>query len=307
MYDAQQGATSGAHIDMSTTSGTNLIHGQLYLHRGTNALNAAPFFRQRRSEYSGQRQESANASLHRRWHHRRPHHQGQALRIYQLPAHPRFRSGYRSLALDCSAGPHRFEPHASGPGSACKHLLGYKPNWERRCQPHSGRAVPVQVAQRTVPDPLVGWPDGRRNISRKRHQPRHRLFHIRSSRRQSRLEQESEGHSVRKILLPARPERCSLRLLGRPRIPAASRCRQPGRIAHQYPDASPEPEPDRGSRHSAREGLQHHRTAFHTAVLRRPNRDNRDQHLRLSVLPRHQHRRPVWREQFSQHRRRRHL
>ncbi|MGB7333684.1 MAG: TonB-dependent receptor [Terriglobales bacterium] len=44
MYDAQQGATSGAHIDMSTTSGTNSIHGQLYLHRGTNWLNAAPFF-----------------------------------------------------------------------------------------------------------------------------------------------------------------------------------------------------------------------------------------------------------------------
>jgi hypothetical protein len=44
MYDAQQGATSGAHIDMSTTSGTNAIHGQLYLHRGTDALNAAPFF-----------------------------------------------------------------------------------------------------------------------------------------------------------------------------------------------------------------------------------------------------------------------
>jgi hypothetical protein len=44
MYDAQQGATSGAHIDMSTTSGTNAIHGQLYLHRGTDWLNAAPFF-----------------------------------------------------------------------------------------------------------------------------------------------------------------------------------------------------------------------------------------------------------------------
>src|SRR3984885_2162131 len=27
MYDAQQGSTSGAHIDMSTTSGTNSIHG----------------------------------------------------------------------------------------------------------------------------------------------------------------------------------------------------------------------------------------------------------------------------------------
>jgi hypothetical protein len=44
MYDAQQGATSGAHIDMSTTSGTNAIHGQLYLHRETDWLNAAPFF-----------------------------------------------------------------------------------------------------------------------------------------------------------------------------------------------------------------------------------------------------------------------
>src|ERR1700723_2222637 len=44
MYDAQQGATSGAHIDLSTTSGTNNYHGNLYLHRATNWLNAAPFF-----------------------------------------------------------------------------------------------------------------------------------------------------------------------------------------------------------------------------------------------------------------------
>ena len=44
MYDAQQGSTSGAHIDMSTASGTNDIHGQLYVHRGTNWLNAAPYF-----------------------------------------------------------------------------------------------------------------------------------------------------------------------------------------------------------------------------------------------------------------------
>ncbi len=44
MYDAQQGSTSGAHIDMSTASGTNAIHGTLYVHRGTDWLNAAPFF-----------------------------------------------------------------------------------------------------------------------------------------------------------------------------------------------------------------------------------------------------------------------
>src|SRR6202163_2261228 len=44
MYDAQQGSTSGAHIDMSTASGTNDLHGSAYIHRGTDALNAAPFF-----------------------------------------------------------------------------------------------------------------------------------------------------------------------------------------------------------------------------------------------------------------------
>ena len=44
MYDAQQGSTSGAHIDMSTKSGTNNVHGSFYGHRGTDALNAAPYF-----------------------------------------------------------------------------------------------------------------------------------------------------------------------------------------------------------------------------------------------------------------------
>jgi hypothetical protein len=44
MYDVQQGSTSGAHIDMSTASGTNNLHGSAYVDRGTNWLNAAPFF-----------------------------------------------------------------------------------------------------------------------------------------------------------------------------------------------------------------------------------------------------------------------
>ena len=44
MYDAQQGSDSGAHIDMSTRSGSNDIHGDAYVHRGTNWINAAPFF-----------------------------------------------------------------------------------------------------------------------------------------------------------------------------------------------------------------------------------------------------------------------
>jgi hypothetical protein len=44
MYDASQGSTSGAHIDLATASGTNTYHGTLYGHRGTNWINAAPFF-----------------------------------------------------------------------------------------------------------------------------------------------------------------------------------------------------------------------------------------------------------------------
>jgi hypothetical protein len=44
MYDASQGSTSGAHIDLSTTTGTNNIHGGAYYRRGTDWINAAPFF-----------------------------------------------------------------------------------------------------------------------------------------------------------------------------------------------------------------------------------------------------------------------
>jgi hypothetical protein len=44
MYDADQGSTSGAHIDLSTASGSNAYHGTAYVHRGTNWINAAPFF-----------------------------------------------------------------------------------------------------------------------------------------------------------------------------------------------------------------------------------------------------------------------
>ena len=44
MYDAQQGATSGAQIDANTRTGTNKWHGSAFGTRATNAFNAAPFF-----------------------------------------------------------------------------------------------------------------------------------------------------------------------------------------------------------------------------------------------------------------------
>ena len=62
MYDAQQGSNSGAHIDLSLKSGGNGLHGGLYGHRGTNALNAAPFFFKKDS---GIPEADKNPQLHR--------------------------------------------------------------------------------------------------------------------------------------------------------------------------------------------------------------------------------------------------
>ncbi|WP_263382102.1 carboxypeptidase regulatory-like domain-containing protein [Granulicella arctica] len=62
MYDAQQGSSSGAHIDLSTKSGGNAIHGELYGHRGTNFMNAAPFFFKKDS---GIPESDKNPQLHR--------------------------------------------------------------------------------------------------------------------------------------------------------------------------------------------------------------------------------------------------
>lgn len=45
MYDASQGANSGAHIAQTTKSGTNEYHGQVYEYFQNNVMNAAPFFR----------------------------------------------------------------------------------------------------------------------------------------------------------------------------------------------------------------------------------------------------------------------
>lgn len=45
MYDASQGANSGAHVEQTTISGTNGFHGQVYDYYQASGWNAAPFFR----------------------------------------------------------------------------------------------------------------------------------------------------------------------------------------------------------------------------------------------------------------------
>ena len=65
LYDAQQGATSGAQIDANTATGTNKWHASVYGTRATNAFNASPFFF-RQGFLLGQLPEGlANPQLHR--------------------------------------------------------------------------------------------------------------------------------------------------------------------------------------------------------------------------------------------------
>jgi hypothetical protein len=45
MYDASEGANSGAHVALITKSGANDFHGHVYEYHQTSAWNAAPFFR----------------------------------------------------------------------------------------------------------------------------------------------------------------------------------------------------------------------------------------------------------------------
>ncbi len=50
MYDAQQGATSGAQIDVNGMTGTNKFHGQVFGAFANNSANADPFFFKQQAE-----------------------------------------------------------------------------------------------------------------------------------------------------------------------------------------------------------------------------------------------------------------
>ena len=53
MYDASQGATSGAHVDITTKSGTNEFHGMGYEYLQNNVFDATPTFLQANPFFTG--------------------------------------------------------------------------------------------------------------------------------------------------------------------------------------------------------------------------------------------------------------
>jgi len=97
------GSDSERHIDMSTKSGTNQFHGGVYAHRGTNFLNAAPFFFKKDNNNSRHDRETAIAPLHSGWRSRGPIIKDNSLASSAIrPAH--LRPGDRRRASRRAAG-----------------------------------------------------------------------------------------------------------------------------------------------------------------------------------------------------------
>ena len=65
MYGAEQGQTSGAHVEVSTSTGTNAFHGQAFGQFGNNFMNAAPFFYKQDAALGELPASEENPQLHR--------------------------------------------------------------------------------------------------------------------------------------------------------------------------------------------------------------------------------------------------
>lgn len=65
MYGADQGQTSGAHVTISTSTGTNEVHGQVYGQFGSNFMNADPFFYKQDAALGELPASEENPQLHR--------------------------------------------------------------------------------------------------------------------------------------------------------------------------------------------------------------------------------------------------
>ncbi len=104
MYDASMGQKSGAHIELTTISGTNDYHGQVYEYFQNSALDAAPTFVVTESFLFGR---AAPSSQCFRWHDRRTHQEGQTLLLRLLPAP----AAKRRLERDVQRSTHSRRPH----------------------------------------------------------------------------------------------------------------------------------------------------------------------------------------------------
>ena len=160
MYDAQQGATSGAQIDANTKTGTNNWHGQMYGRFANNALNAAPFFFNQQYQLSTQGigafpQSMANPALHR-WT-RAPSFGGPALkeqnillpRLSSIATTPTRRTGLSQMTV-----PSGLTDDRSAAGLERGHQLEQRHGLHQGHRPHRRCAHECQTAQWKLSHPF---------------------------------------------------------------------------------------------------------------------------------------------------------
>ena len=262
MYDAQQGSTSGAHIDMSTASGTNDIHGSAYLHRGTDWLNAAPFFYKQDGNIPA---DEKVPGLHREV-------PGGTLggpiiknKLFGFVSYQHIHDSDQEIGTSRIAVPEFLTNDRSPPGLAqppsksralCVANPPVPPCQRSYCRAHdrlapqpsrrrhgSGQINPIAYGLLNYKLPngqyLIPSADGftpTLNFPENTFITRHCVFPRRSGGRKSRLHRHIQGHPGAQVLLSARPQHRSLRLFRLAGFHPESRCRQPGGHDHEHAD-----------------------------------------------------------------------
>ncbi len=231
MYDAQQGSTSGAHIDMSTASGTNDLHGSVYVHRGTDWLNAAPFFYK------------ADGNI---------------------PASDKVPGLHRYTAGGTLGGPIRKNKLFGFLSYQHIHTGDQEID-----QPARLRFSQFQTSQRTVSDSIRWQLHAHDQFPGKHFHDRHSLIHSESSSCESGLDGEPKGHGGTQILLPARSHHRAICLFRRSGFLATSGRWQPGGFDYQHTVDKVQPDCRRSLWLYSRENFQHYRPALYASAVQR--------------------------------------
>ena len=217
MYDAQQGSTSGAHIDMSTISGTNSLHGSAYVHRGTDWLNAAPYF------YNQDQNIPSNEKVPQLHRYTAGGTLGFPLikdKLFGFVSYQHIHASDLEMGTSRTAVPSDLTDDRSAAALAAVDFnnWGTTVNPVVAPNPPGGGGTPnidpvayalseLQATQRPVPVP-VGESEFRSDAELSRECLPHAagLFHFGPGRRQSRLSAHDERHSLLEVLLSARSQ-----------------------------------------------------------------------------------------------------
>jgi hypothetical protein len=236
MYDAQQGATAGAQIDVNTLAGTNVFHGQVYGTFANNGLNADPFFFKQQALLKQNLNIGSfpinleNPALHRWTTGGTVGGPIKKDKLFFFAAYQHRYNSDQATGLSQLYVPYNLTDDRSAAG-----LTAVATAW------NNGKAY--TGAQRPVPDPVE--PGQRDQVplgSSQCHPLRHLAAHRRSGRGCARLRRYPRGSSLVQVLLPDRSGHETLHRLADSRLPRSPAERLAGRRPRQHHSVEPAPE-----------------------------------------------------------------